>query len=166
VKTLFGGQMIPAWILDVSFWMAIGAIVVVGVILLFLAGFGLHMITFRGGREKLADPQLAQLPREAYRLNELRELMDRLFFKLYGKPVDDDTLFRIYRALGRAKVSYFERVVMQSLPHPAFGDATVFISLACRAALEAEASISGRTLYSSDIVELQDLLNQEPVNRS
>ncbi len=140
--------MIPAWIMDWSFWLAIAAMVVLPVVF----SYGLHRFIF--SHDPKDNSEEAAVPEEIYRIVELREFVDALWFKIYGHAIDDFRLVRIDRALGRATVGEYRIRVMREIGTPALGDRDMFLTLARAAAIDAEISRSG-SLNPADLIELE-----------
>jgi hypothetical protein len=149
------GQLIPAWIMDWSFWLAVAATVAGGPALGFIAWCWLSAFAER--RRRTDNPELATVPQPVYRIAELREFLDPLFIKLYGRAIDDFVLVRIDHALGKASVSKYRRLVLQQ-DLRGRGHATAagfFIALARDTAYAVELSASA-DLSPRDVLALKE----------
>src|SRR5262249_32985665 len=105
--------MIPAWIMDWSFWLAIACMIIVPS----AGAFLLQKFLFsRGLKDSSGAVSAGNVPPEAYRIVELREFLDVIWFKIWGHPIDDFRLVRIDRALGRrATIDHYRIQVMHEI---------------------------------------------------
>jgi hypothetical protein len=156
--------MIPNWVVDTSFWLVVGLICVIGFVSLFLAGFALNVAVLWLGdrkkqRRKVTDPARVTVPAEVYRIVELREFIDTLWFKIHGRAIDDFRLLRIDRALGRATVGEYRIQVMREIGRTTMRDPDMFLTLARAAAIQAEL-LRSATLTPAGVIELEKLAGQ------
>jgi len=151
--------MIPNSILEPLFWLAIAAMIIVPI----AGSYLLHRFVF--SRDRVC---LETVPAEVYRIVELREFVDALWFKIYGHAIDDFALVRIDRALGRATVGEYRIQVMREIElardtgRATLRDPDMFLTLARAAAIHAECckagiSKSGDLDPSSNVFELQKM---------
>jgi hypothetical protein len=146
------GHLIPAWIMEGFFWLAIAAIVAA----LFAVIYGgLRLVEYADRRNRTDNPGLAAVPEPIYRIAELRESLDPLFIKLYGRAVEDHVVVRIDRALGRATVSDYRRVVTMAVPNRSFAQSGFFVALARDAAAAAELCRRPIDTAPGDVLELK-----------
>jgi|GEM_PF-6361360 len=157
--------LMSAVFVETLFWLAIAAIIIGGMGVTYIAWRILDGL--RSPDSDRLDPERATLPQEIYRIVELREFLDSLFLKLYGRPIDDYQLVRIDRALGAAAVAEYKRIVFQAVPNLGFAYSSMFLSLARDAAVAAKLRRPSEEglLAPRDVLELKPFSEIQPGNR-